>query len=61
MIALLQKQDLLDTQIISLGETLNGISNSALKGKHKDATKVQKEVNKLNTQYNSLLALSKNR
>ncbi|KAA0711222.1 Spectrin beta chain, non-erythrocytic 5 [Triplophysa tibetana] len=61
VIALLQKQDLLDTQIISLGEALNGISNSASKGKHKDATKVQKEVNKLNTQYNSLLALSNNR
>jgi len=61
VVALLQKQDLLDTQIISLGETLNAISSSALKVKHKGVTKVQREIKDLNGQYNSLLGLSKNR
>ncbi|XP_077095863.1 spectrin beta chain, non-erythrocytic 5 isoform X1 [Siphateles boraxobius] len=61
VVALLQKQDLLDTQILSLGETLNAISSSALKVKHKGATKVQREIKDLNGQYNSLLGLSKNR
>ncbi|XP_052001180.1 spectrin beta chain, non-erythrocytic 5 [Xyrauchen texanus] len=61
VVALLQKQDLLDTQIISLGETLNAISSSALKCKHKGATKVQRELQGLNAQYNSLLSLSRNR
>ncbi|XP_068070705.2 spectrin beta chain, non-erythrocytic 5 isoform X1 [Danio rerio] len=62
VVALLQKQDLIDTQIISLGETLNAISSSsALKVKHKGATKVQRELKDLNSHYNSLLGLSKNR
>lgn len=62
MVALLQKQDLLDAQIISLGETLNALSSSsALKVKHQGATKVQREIKDLNGQYNSLLGLSKNR
>lgn len=61
MVELLQKQDLLDTQIISLGETLNAVSISALKVKHKGATKVERGVKDLNGQYNSLLVLSKNR
>nr|XP_055027307.1 spectrin beta chain, non-erythrocytic 5 [Misgurnus anguillicaudatus] len=61
VVALLQKQDLLDTQIISLGEALNTINNGVLKGKHKDGSKVQREVKDINAQYNSLLALSKNR
>uniref|UniRef100_A0A673I813 Spectrin beta chain, non-erythrocytic 2-like n=1 Tax=Sinocyclocheilus rhinocerous TaxID=307959 RepID=A0A673I813_9TELE len=61
VVALLQKQDLLDSQIISLGETLNAMSSSALKVKHKGATKVERGVKDLNGQYNSLLVLSKNR
>ncbi|KAK2878694.1 hypothetical protein Q8A67_019485 [Cirrhinus molitorella] len=61
VVALLQKQDLLDTQIISLGETLNAMSSSALKVKHKGATKVERGVKDLNSQYNSLLVRNKNR
>ncbi|XP_026142105.1 spectrin beta chain, non-erythrocytic 5 isoform X1 [Carassius auratus] len=61
VVALLQKQDLLDTQIISLGETLNAMSGSALKDQHKGATKVERGVIGLNRQYNSLLVVSKNR
>ncbi|XP_073682671.1 spectrin beta chain, non-erythrocytic 5 [Garra rufa] len=61
VVALLQKQDLLDTQIISLGETLNAISSSALKVKNKGATKVERGVKDLNSQYNSLLVRNKNR
>ncbi|XP_043119308.1 spectrin beta chain, non-erythrocytic 5 isoform X2 [Puntigrus tetrazona] len=61
VVALLQKQDLLDTQIISLGETLNAMSSSALKVKHKGAIKVERGVKDLNSQYNSLLVLNKNR
>ncbi|XP_017558803.1 spectrin beta chain, non-erythrocytic 5 isoform X2 [Pygocentrus nattereri] len=61
VVDLLQKQDLLDTQIFSLGETLSSISSSALRGKHRDMSQVQSRVKELNVQYNSLLALSKNR
>ncbi|KAI2654409.1 Spectrin beta chain, non-erythrocytic 5 [Labeo rohita] len=61
VVVLLQKQDLLDTQIISLGESLNAISSSALKVKHKGATKVERGVKDLNSQYNSLLVRNKNR
>ncbi|XP_030641786.1 spectrin beta chain, non-erythrocytic 5 [Chanos chanos] len=61
VVALLQKQDLLDTQISSHGETLSAISNSALKGKYRDAPRVQSKVRELNVQYNSLMTLSKNR
>ncbi|XP_072545910.1 spectrin beta chain, non-erythrocytic 5 [Salminus brasiliensis] len=61
VVDLLQKQDLLDTQIFSLGETLSSISSNALRGKHRDVSQVQGRVKELNAQYNSLLALSKNR
>ncbi|XP_049319614.1 spectrin beta chain, non-erythrocytic 5 isoform X1 [Astyanax mexicanus] len=61
VVDLLQKQDLLDTQISSLGETLSSISSSALRGKHRDVSQVQSRVRDLNTQYNSLLTFSKNR
>ncbi|CAB1331140.1 unnamed protein product [Coregonus sp. 'balchen'] len=59
--ALLQKQDLLETQISAHGETLSAISNSALKGTHRNAQQIQTRVKSLNAQYNSLVALSKNR
>uniref|UniRef100_A0A8C8K4M3 Spectrin beta chain, non-erythrocytic 5 n=1 Tax=Oncorhynchus tshawytscha TaxID=74940 RepID=A0A8C8K4M3_ONCTS len=59
--ALLQKQDLLETQISAHGETLSAISNSALKGTHRVAQQIQTRVKSLNAQYNSLVALSKNR
>nr|XP_029543639.1 spectrin beta chain, non-erythrocytic 5 [Oncorhynchus nerka] len=58
---LLQKQDLLETQISAHGETLSAISNSALKGTHRVAQQIQTRVKSLNVQYNSLVALSKNR
>ncbi|XP_034163832.2 spectrin beta chain, non-erythrocytic 5 [Pangasianodon hypophthalmus] len=58
---LLQKQELLDTKIISLGESLSAISSSALRGKHRDVSQVQRRVKELNSQYNSLLGLSQNR
>ncbi|XP_036450101.1 spectrin beta chain, non-erythrocytic 5 isoform X2 [Colossoma macropomum] len=61
VVDLLQKQDLLDTQIFSLGETLSSISSSALRGKRREVSQVQSRVKELNAQYNSLVALSKNR
>ncbi|KAL0969732.1 hypothetical protein UPYG_G00231540 [Umbra pygmaea] len=61
VVALLQKQDLLDTQISAHGETLTTISTSALKGTHRETQQVQTRVKSLNAQYNSLVALSKNR
>ncbi|XP_066510159.1 spectrin beta chain, non-erythrocytic 5 [Hoplias malabaricus] len=61
VVDLLQKQDLLDTQIFSLGETLSSISSSALKGKCRDLSQVQIKVKELNAQYSSLLDVSKNR
>ncbi|XP_053365454.1 spectrin beta chain, non-erythrocytic 5 isoform X1 [Clarias gariepinus] len=61
VVDLLQKQELLDTKIISLGESLSTISSSALRGKHRDVSQVQRTVQELNSQYKSLLALSQNR
>ncbi|KAF7704200.1 hypothetical protein HF521_021272 [Silurus meridionalis] len=58
---LLQKQELLDTKITSLGESLSAISSSALRGKHRDDSQVQRRVKELKSQYDSLLALSRNR
>ncbi|TRY84982.1 hypothetical protein DNTS_028857 [Danionella cerebrum] len=55
VVALLQKQDLLDTQIISLGETLNTISNSiALKLKQKGAATVRRDLKDLQSKRNIL-------
>ncbi|KAG7328102.1 hypothetical protein KOW79_008046 [Hemibagrus wyckioides] len=61
VVDLLQKQELLDTKISSLGESLSAISSSALKGKHVDVSQVQRRVKELNSQYNSILTLSQNR
>ncbi|TSO67499.1 Spectrin beta chain, non-erythrocytic 5 [Bagarius yarrelli] len=61
VVDLLQKQELLDTKIISLGESLSAISSNALRGKHRDVSQVQRTVKELNSQYTSLLALSQNR
>ncbi|KAM4625618.1 spectrin beta chain, non-erythrocytic 5 [Polymixia lowei] len=59
--ALLQKQDLLEAQVSSHGETLSNISSTALKGKVRDGQQIQTRVKALNAQYNSLLALSNTR
>ncbi|KAK3538029.1 hypothetical protein QTP70_027382 [Hemibagrus guttatus] len=61
VVDLLQKQELLDTKISSLGESLSAISSSALKGKHRDVSQIQRRVKELNRQYNSILTLSQNR
>ncbi|KAI5616449.1 spectrin beta chain, non-erythrocytic 5 isoform X2 [Silurus asotus] len=58
---LLQKQELLDTKIFSLGESLSAISSSALRGTPRDDSQVQRRVKELKCQYDSLLALSRNR
>ncbi|KAK1793411.1 hypothetical protein P4O66_011796, partial [Electrophorus voltai] len=61
VVDLLQKQDLLDTQIFSHGETLSAISSSALRGGHRNVSQIQSRLKDLNAQYNLLLTLSKNR
>ncbi|XP_010891275.2 spectrin beta chain, non-erythrocytic 5 isoform X2 [Esox lucius] len=61
VVALLQKQDLLETQISAHGETLSAISTGALNGTQRDTLQIQTRVKSLNAQYNSLVALSKNR
>ncbi|KAM6973270.1 spectrin beta chain, non-erythrocytic 5 [Aplochiton taeniatus] len=59
--ALLQKQDLLETQISAQGETISAISSAALKGKPRDSQQIQTRVKALDAQYYSLLTLSKTR
>ncbi|XP_029973399.1 spectrin beta chain, non-erythrocytic 5 [Salarias fasciatus] len=59
--SLLQKQDLLEAQISSHGETISSISSTALKGKFRDVQQVQSRVRALDTQYRSLVSLSSSR
>ncbi|XP_066550797.1 spectrin beta chain, non-erythrocytic 5 [Amia ocellicauda] len=61
VVSLLQKQDLLDTQIGSHGETLRGIGRRAGGGQHSEPPQVQSRVRELNAQYSALVAKSKNR
>ncbi|XP_054861726.1 spectrin beta chain, non-erythrocytic 5 isoform X3 [Amphiprion ocellaris] len=56
--SLLQKQDLLEAQISSHGETIAAISSRALKGKVRDGQQIQSRVRALDTQYKSLVSLS---
>ncbi|KAG5855882.1 hypothetical protein ANANG_G00001630 [Anguilla anguilla] len=59
--SLLQKQELVEAQISSQGDTLSSISTRALTGPHSDPQQVQTRVRALNAQYSSLLLQSKNR
>ncbi|XP_041668259.1 spectrin beta chain, non-erythrocytic 5 [Cheilinus undulatus] len=59
--SLLQKQDLLDAQISSHGETISTISSRVLKVKVKDVQQIQSRVRALDTQYKSLVSLSSTR
>ncbi|XP_015205968.2 spectrin beta chain, non-erythrocytic 5 isoform X1 [Lepisosteus oculatus] len=61
VVALLQKQDLLDSQITSHGETLRSISRQAGAGRHSDPKQVQTRIQALNTQYHNLVSQSKSR
>ncbi|XP_029350237.1 spectrin beta chain, non-erythrocytic 5 [Echeneis naucrates] len=56
--SLLQKQDLLETQISAHGETITAISSRALRGKVRDSQQIQSRVRALDTQYKSLVSLS---
>ncbi|XP_022067652.2 spectrin beta chain, non-erythrocytic 5 isoform X2 [Acanthochromis polyacanthus] len=59
--SLLQKQDLLEAQISSHGETIASISSRALKGKVRDGQQIQSRVRALDAQYKSLVSLSSSR
>lgn len=59
---LLQRQDLLDAQILDQGETVSALSARALKeGAHRNPRQVQTSVRQLQSQYSALQALSKKR
>ncbi|XP_070699072.1 spectrin beta chain, non-erythrocytic 5 [Pempheris klunzingeri] len=59
--SLLQKQDLLETQISAHGETITTISSTALRVKVRDGQQIQSRVRALDTQYKSLVSLSSSR
>uniref|UniRef100_I3J096 Spectrin, beta, non-erythrocytic 5 n=1 Tax=Oreochromis niloticus TaxID=8128 RepID=I3J096_ORENI len=59
--SLLQKQDLLEAQISTHGETISTISSRALKAKVRDGQQIQSRVRALDTQYKSLVSLSSSR
>uniref|UniRef100_A0A3B4GB01 Spectrin beta chain, non-erythrocytic 5-like n=1 Tax=Pundamilia nyererei TaxID=303518 RepID=A0A3B4GB01_9CICH len=58
--SLLQKQDLLEAQISTHGETITAISSRALKVL-RDGQQIQSRVRALDTQYKSLVSLSSSR
>ncbi|CAJ1074861.1 spectrin beta chain%2C non-erythrocytic 5 [Xyrichtys novacula] len=59
--SLLQKQDLLEAQISTHGETISSISSRVMKVRVRDGQQIQSRVRALDTQYKSLVSLSSSR